>query len=334
MLTRKLGRSGIEVSAVGFGCWPIGDDILEYGRPVGWGSVEDGESIRAIHRDIDLGVTFFDTAEVYGRSEDILGQAFIGKRDKVVIATKFGRSYDRTHHDIGEPDLRTESMRRSLEGSLKRLNTDYVDLYQVHVGNCPAADAYRLRDALEMVVQDGKIRAYGWSTDLLENAKIFEQGVHCTAIQQHLNILEGDTALLSFCEARNLASINRGPLGMGLLTGKYNASSVLDKTNVRGAGHTWIKLFSGGKPNPEGLNKLNAIRDILTSKGRTMAQGAIAWLWGRSPNTIPIPGFKSMQQAEENAQSMQFGALTPDQMTQIQEILQSLASPDPGTYSA
>jgi aryl-alcohol dehydrogenase-like predicted oxidoreductase len=329
MFTRKLGRSGIEVSAIGFGCWPIGGDILEHGKPVGWGSVDDAESIRAIHRAIDLGVTFFDTAEVYGRSEDILGQAFVGKRDKVVIASKFGRSYDRTRHDIGEPDLRTESMRRSLEGSLKRLNTDYIDLYQLHVWNCPADDAYRLRDVLETVVQEGKIRAYGWSTDLLENAKIFEQGEHCTSIQQHLNIFEGNNELLAFCEAQKLASINRGPLGMGLLTGKYTISSVLDKTDVRGAGHVWIGLFPDGKPNADGLNKLNAIRDILTSEGRTMAQGAIAWLWGRSPNTIPIPGFKGMQQAEENARSMQFRALTPDQMTQVQEILQTLVSSNP-----
>src|SRR5215212_3663140 len=101
MFTRELGRSGITVSAVGFGCWPIGGLIIENGKSVGWGTVDDGESIRALHRAIELGVTLFDTAEVYGRSEDILGRAFVGKRDKLVIATKFGRAYDRERHEIG-----------------------------------------------------------------------------------------------------------------------------------------------------------------------------------------------------------------------------------------
>jgi len=114
MDTRQLGRSGIVVSAVGFGCWPIGGPSIEEGKSVGWGHVDDAESIRAIHRAMDLGVTFFDTAEVYGRSEDILGRAFTGRRHQVVIATKFGRTYDRERHSIGPADLRPERMRASL----------------------------------------------------------------------------------------------------------------------------------------------------------------------------------------------------------------------------
>jgi aryl-alcohol dehydrogenase-like predicted oxidoreductase len=322
MFTRQLGRSGISVSAVGFGCWPIGGLIIEDGKSVGWGAVDDSESIRAIHRAIDLGVTFFDTAEVYGRSEDILGRAFVGKRDQVVIATKFGRTYNRERHEIGADDWRPASMRSSLEGSLRRLGTDYIDLYQLHVGDCPIEQAIALREALEQVVREGKIRAYGWSTDKLENAHIFAEGPHCCAIQQHYNVLDGNTALLSFCEERNLASINRGPLAMGLLTGKYTSGSALPSDDVRGAGHRWMWLFPDGQPNRAELGKLAAIRDILTSNGRTMAQGALAWLWGRSKNTIPIPGFKGMQQAEENARAMEFGPLTPEQIIQIQHILE------------
>lgn len=321
MFTRTLGRSGIEISALGFGCWPIGGLIIENGKSVGWGSVDDDESVRAIHRAIDLGVTYFDTAEVYGRSEDILGRALAGKRDQVVIATKFGRTYNRERHEIGPNDLRPETMYKSLEGSLKRLKTDYIDLYQLHVGDCPSGKAVALRDALEEVVRKGKIRAYAWSTDKVENAVLFAEGPHCTAIQQHLNIFEGNEALLAFCEQRNLASINRGPLAMGLLTGKYNTDSTLASDDVRGAGHTWLRLFPDGKPNHEALEKLASIRGILTSDGRTMAQGALAWLWGRSPNTIPIPGFKGMRQAEENARAMEFGPLTAEQMTEIQQIL-------------
>lgn len=328
MFTRQLGRSGICVSALGFGCWPIGGLIIENGKSVGWGNVDDTESIHAIHRAIDLGVTFFDTAEVYGRSEDILGRAFVGKRDQVVIATKFGRIYNRERHEIGADDCRPTSMRTSFEGSLKRLGTDYIDLYQLHVGDCPAEQAIALREALEQLVREGKIRAYGWSTDTLENAQIFAEGPHCSAIQQHYNVLDGNTALLAFCEEHNLASINRGPLAMGLLTGKYTSGSTLPADDVRGAGHRWMRLSPNGWPNPAELDKLAAIGDILASNGRTLAQGALAWLWGRSKHTIPIPGFKGMQQAEENARAMDFGPLSPEQMAEIQRIL------EPGNGSA
>jgi aryl-alcohol dehydrogenase-like predicted oxidoreductase len=210
-------------------------------------------------------------------------------------------------------------MRRALEGSLQRLKTDYIDLYQFHVGDCPADEAASLRDALEEEVQAGKIRAYGWSTDSVENAKIFAHGAHCSAIQQAYNIFWGVPKLLAFCEANQLASIVRGPLSMGLLTGKYNATSKLAGDDVRGAGHRWMTIFPNGVPNESMLEQIAAIREILTSNGRTMAQGALAWLWGRSLNTIPIPGFKGMQQAEENARAMEFGPLTTAQMAEIEQ---------------
>jgi aryl-alcohol dehydrogenase-like predicted oxidoreductase len=327
MFTRVLGRSGIQVSALGFGCWPIGGLIIEDGKSVGWGAVDDEESIRAVRRAIDLGVTFFDSAETYGRSEEVLGRAFEGRRDQIVIATKFGSTFDRARSTIGEDDLRPESMRTSLEGSLRRLKTSYLDLYQLHVGDCPAEQALVLRDALEDLVQEGKIRSYGWSTDQVKNARLFAEGQHCTAIQQHFNILEGNADLLAFCEAVNLASINRGPLGMGLLSGKYaNAAAPLPADDVRGAGHAWLSLFRGGYADQTAQERLSAIRDVLTSAGRTMAQGALAWLWARSPNTIPIPGFKGMRQAEENARAMEFGPLTPTQMGEIARILSSNAA--------
>jgi aryl-alcohol dehydrogenase-like predicted oxidoreductase len=111
MLTRELGRSGIAVSALGFGCWPIGGLIVEDGLSVGWGDVDDDESVRAIHRAIELGVTFFDTAEVYGRSEEVLGRALEGRRGRVVIATKFGRAYDRATHTNRRSPVRSQQLR-------------------------------------------------------------------------------------------------------------------------------------------------------------------------------------------------------------------------------
>ncbi len=325
MFTRKLGRSGIEVSALGLGCWPIGGLILDQhqagGESVGWGTVNDDDSIRALHHALDLGVNFFDTAAVYGRSEDILGRAFADRRDQVVIATKFGKTYDRTRHTITGVDCSPNHMRADLAGSLSRLKTDYIDLYQLHVGDCPIDQAILLREELEHVVAEGLIRSYAWSTDSIENARVFAEGPHCTAVQHSLNVFRGNVELLTFCEAHNLASVNRGPLGMGILTGKYSTSSQFSKDDVRGRTQQWMIMFQDGKPNPIYLKKLDAIRDILTSKGRTVAQGALAWLWGRSPATIPIPGFKGIQQAEENARAMEFGPLTPEQMTQIDQLL-------------
>jgi aryl-alcohol dehydrogenase-like predicted oxidoreductase len=288
---------------------------------VGWGEVDDRESIRAIHHAMDLGVNFFDTANVYGRSEDILGRAFEGRRDKVVIATKFGKIYDPEHHDLSKRDCSPENMRKSLEISLRRLKTDVIDLYQFHLWECPLEEAAVLRDALEDVVKEGKIHGYAWSTDNLDYVKVFAEGPHCIAVQQNFNVFGGSEDILAFCEAHNLASINRGPLGMGFLTGKFTSESQLPKQDVRGAGHSWMTLFPDGKPNPEYLEKLAAIRDILASNGRTVAQGALAWLWGKSENTIPIPGFKNVQQADENVRAMDFGPLTNDQMHQIDQIL-------------
>jgi aryl-alcohol dehydrogenase-like predicted oxidoreductase len=322
MLTRQLGQSGIQVSALGFGCWPIGGHLVERGVYVGWGDVDDDESIRAIHRAMDLGVNFFDTANVYGRSEDILARAFEGRRDKVVIATKFGKIYDAERHDLSRVDCSPENMRRSLETSLRRLKTDMIDLYQFHIGDCPAEEAIALREELEKVVQEGKIRGYGWSTDSLENVKLFATGPHCIAVQQHLNLLEGNMEVLAFCETRGLASVNRGPLGMGLLTGKYAPDTQLPSQDVRGTAQLPIAAFPNGKPNRDYLARLSVIRDILTSNGRTVTQGALAWLWGLSENTIPIPGFKNMKQAEENARAMAFGPLTHEQMKQVEQVLE------------
>ncbi len=130
-MTRTLGRSGIEVSALGVGCWAIGGLFWEDGKPLGWGEVDDDESVRALHRALDLGVTFVDTANVYGagHSERVLGRAFAGRRDQVVLATKFGFTFDEETRETRGPDGTPAGLRTQLEASLRRLGTDYVDLY-------------------------------------------------------------------------------------------------------------------------------------------------------------------------------------------------------------
>jgi aryl-alcohol dehydrogenase-like predicted oxidoreductase len=323
-MKRTLGRSGIEVSALGLGCWAIGGPFWAGETPLGWGEVDDNESIRAIHAALDLGINFFDTANVYGagHSERILGRALAGRRSQVVIATKFNAVFDEETRQVIGADASPEGIRRACEDSLRRLNTDYIDLYQFHDNGYPADQAEPVRETLEELVKEGKIRFYGWSTDFPDRAEVFAQGPHCTAIQFQLNVLDDNPAVIAICEKYNLAAINRGPLAMGLLTGKYTLQTRVSADDVRGEkSPEWMRYFRDGRPNPEWLAKVEAVREILTSGGRTLAQGALAWLWARSPQNIPIPGFRTVAQVQENAAAMQFGPLTPEQMREIDAIL-------------
>jgi len=322
--TRTLGRSGLEVSAMGFGCWAIGGVLWNGEEPLGWGKVDDEESIRAIHRAIDLGVTFFDTADVYGagHSERVLARALAGQRDNVVIATKFGNSFDEATKQVQGPKDSADYIRQACETSLRRLNTDYIDLYQLHLNDYDPEKAVVIRDVLDKLAEEGKIGYYGWSTDFPNRAKVFADGELCTAIQHQNNVLDDNTAMLDLCETLNLASINRGPLAMGLLSGKYKASTHIASDDVRGKNSPeWMQYFKDGKPNPVWFKKVEAVREILTSKDRTLAQGALAWLWGRSERTIPIPGCRTVAQVEDNCGALEHGPLTSDQMEEIETIL-------------
>ncbi len=322
--TRKLGRSGIEVSALGMGCWAIGGPFFEKGTPLGWGKVDDNESIRAVHRAMELGVNFFDTANVYGagHSERVLAKAFAGRRKEVVIATKFNAVFDEQTREVTGSDSTPAGIRKACEDSLKRLDTDYIDLYQFHDNGFPADKAEPVRETLEELVKEGKLRAYGWSTDFADRAEVFAQGKNCTSIQLQLNVLDNNTEVIALCEKYNLAAINRGPLAMGLLSGKYTASSKPSIDDVRGEkSPEWMKYFRDGKPSPEWMKKREAVQEILTSGGRTLSQGALAWLWARSEQTLPIPGFRTVAQVEENCGAMQFGALTVEQMNEIETLL-------------
>jgi aryl-alcohol dehydrogenase-like predicted oxidoreductase len=191
-MRRSLGRSGIEISALGMGCWAIGGPWSDGEVPLGWGDVNDEESVGAIHVALDLGVDFFDTANVYGagHSERVLGQALAGRRSKVVIATKFNAVFDEATRLATGVDTSPEGIRRALDDSLRRLNTDYIDLYQFHDNGFQADKAVPVRDTLEELVVSGKIRSYGWSTDFEDRAAVFAEGPKCTAIQLQLNVLD------------------------------------------------------------------------------------------------------------------------------------------------
>ena len=321
---RELGRCGIVVSGIGLGCWAIGGPFWRGDVPVGWGEVDDDESIRAIQRAFDLGVNFFDTADVYGtgHSERILGRALADIRDQVVIATKFGNVFDENTRQITGSSSDPAYIRQACEASLTRLGTDYIDLYQLHSGGLSIEDARPVRQTLEALVAEGKIRAYGWSTDDPERARFFAEGEHCTSVQHQMNVLVDAPEIVELCEKRNLASINRGPLAMGLLSGKYDETSKLPDNDVRGENApSWMKYFKDGRPNPVFLEKLDAIREILTADGRTLVQGALGWLWARSDQTVPIPGFRTVAQVEENAKAMELGPLSDEQVAAIDNLL-------------
>jgi aryl-alcohol dehydrogenase-like predicted oxidoreductase len=326
MLTRKLGRSDIEISAMGLGCWAIGGPNLrtsdgENFSQMGWGEVDDAESIRAIHAALDLGVNFIDTANNYGagHSEVVIGKAIKGRRDKVILATKFGSVFDeekKIHFDKDQDFVITpEFIRSACEESLRRLQTDYIDLYQFHWGTYDETRALDVLAALEELVSTGKICFFGWSTDHPHLAAIFAESPNCTAIQHRVNVFSPADEMLALCDEHDLASINKSPLNGALLTGKFHENYEFEETDGRKA------VDWKSEPIQKRLAKVDALRDVLTSNGRTMAQGSLAWIWAHSPRTIPIPGFKNVKQATENAKAMDFGPLTEAQMDEIALVL-------------
>ncbi len=319
MIHRTLGRSGIRISGLGLGCWAIGGPyVTENGDPCGWGDVDDGQSVRAIHRAIDLGVSFFDTAECYGagHSEKVLGRALEGRRDGVVIATKFGHNVDEDKRQALGSDPSVEHLQKSCETSLRRLRTDRIDVMQFHLGGYDEDKVEPLLEALERLVAAGKVRCYGWSTDSPQRAAAFARGRHCSVVQQQLNIFEGNEETLALAERENLASINRGPLAKGILTAKFTRGARLPDNDVR---HRWDTTEG---TIAQAIDTAAAIREVLTSDGRTPAQGAIGWLWARSGVTVPIPGFKTVAQVEDNAGALAKGPLSEAQMQQIEQILE------------
>ena len=327
-MKRTLGRSGIQVSTVGMGCWAIGGPWDMLGSKGGWGVVDDAESTRAIHAALEHGASFFDTAANYGagHSERVLGAALKNRRDQAVIATKFGYDVREATKQV-EPYGASEEesdvalhLRADLEKSLARLDTDFVDVYLLHVWGLSIERALAARDVLEQLVAEGKIRTYGWSTDRPDAIGTFSTGAGCGVVEQQLNVFDGNAELLALAERLNLASINRAPLGMGMLTGKITPETRFRDDDIRQK-VDWFPGIKDGRANQDWLDAMASIREILTSDRRTLAQGALAWIWGRSPNTVPIPGFRTVAQVEENAKAMEFGPITPAQMAEIDRIL-------------
>jgi aryl-alcohol dehydrogenase-like predicted oxidoreductase len=313
------------VCPIGLGCWAIGGptpvQLQESVDAFGWGPVDDEESIRAIHRALDLGINLFDTANNYGagHSEKVLGRALKGHREKVVISTKFATVFNEAEHKVyfdRELDINRESLTEAVEGSLRRLGTDYIDIYLLHNGQYDTEKAPLVMDLLEELVREGKIRYYGWSTDDPERARIFAAGEHCTVIEFRQNVIFDNAPMTELCEEHNLACLIKSPLHSGILTGKFNPDSSFPEDDGR---RDWN--FREGNAQLR-LRQVAGLRDVLTGDGRSMAQAALAWILTRNPRAVPIPGFKTVAQVEENFGTLSFDHLTPQQMERAAQVIE------------
>ena len=307
------------------GCWAIGGPWwhVEEGQepsPSGWGVIDDAESIRAVRAALDLGVTLFDTADVYGcgHSERVLGKALGSRRRDVVIATKFGKQFDEKKKHFFGHETSPGLIRSACEASLRRLGTDVIDLYQFHWADYDVERAGEVRDVLEELVAVGKIRAYGWSTNDVDRIRVFAEGSRCTAVQSFLSVLYDAPEVHRICDELDLGNLAKQPLAMGILTGKFDRDTTFPADDIRSDWNASRGAFE------RRIRQLDALRGALTSGGRTLAQGALAWIWARNGRAVPIPGFRNEKQVRENAAAMAKGPLTASELSEVGGILRRL----------
>jgi aryl-alcohol dehydrogenase-like predicted oxidoreductase len=308
------------------GCWAIGGPTQYQGNQFGWGDIDEAEAVRAIHVALDAGITLFDTADIYGtgHSERILGQALASRRQQVIVATKFGLTFQEYTGAMTGRDASPSYIRQACDASLRRLNTDYIDLYQFHLSDYDPDLIAPVYETLDRLIAEGKIRYYAWASDSLAACRIFAERERCPAVQFGLNMFEDDPDMLALCDEYDLAAIVNGPLGKGMLTGKFNESTRFSDTDLRHQ-RGW-NLQRG--PLATQRYVLEQLREILTSDGRTLAQAALGALWARSDRVIPIPGFKTVAQVRENAGALQYGPLGHQEMQAIADLLASTQRQD------
>ena len=314
MQTRILGKSGLEVSALGLGCMR-----MSFGDT----PTDKQEMIDFMHAAVDRGVTFFDTAEVYGpfTNEELVGEALAPLRDKVVIATKFGFKHDpdKGPHPTVGLDSRPEQIKRVADASLKRLGIEAIDLFYQHRPdpNVPIED---VAGAVKDLIQAGKVKHFGLSesgADLIRRAHAVQP---VTAIQSEYSIWwrNPEAEVLPACEELGIGFVPYSPLGRGFLTGKIDESTTYDKSDIRSRNPRFT---------PEAIRANRAVIDLLESiaaaKGGTPAQIALAWLLAQKPWIVPIPGSRKLERLDENlgAAAIQ---LTAQDLSAIKEAMEQI----------
>ena len=305
--TRKLGTSGLEVSALGFGCM---------GLSFGFGPAVDKEhGIQVIRAAVDRGVTFFDTAEVYGpfTNEELVGEALAPVRDRVVIATKFGFSYKDGKQEPGVLNSQPERIRDMVEASLKRLRTDRIDLLYQHRVD-PDVPIEDVAGAVKELIRQGKVLHFGLSEAGVQVIRRAHAVQPVAALQSEYSLWwrEPEAEILPTLEELGIGFVPFSPLGKGFLTGKIDESTTFDSTDFR----SMVPRFSAEnrKANQAFVELLGR---IAARKSATTAQVALAWLLAQKPWIAPIPGTTKLHRLEENLAAAAV-ALTADDLREIE----------------
>jgi aryl-alcohol dehydrogenase-like predicted oxidoreductase len=295
---RELGNTGMKISEVSFGTWAIGGS---------WGKTNDEESLRALHYAIEKGVNFFDTADVYGNghSEELLAKATKGREDEIYIATKFCRMGD-IH---SESTYSYDSVRTYCEASLKRLNREAIDLYQIH---CPPIEILKdgkVFEVLDQLQQEGKIKHYGVSVETVEEGLLCLENPNVKALQVIFNLFRQKPleTLLPEAKKRNTGILVRLPLASGLLTGKFTTDHQFEAEDHRSFNENGEAFNVGETFAGLGFQKGVELSNQLTwiKNGReSMATAALRWILDQEEITCMIPGFKNEKQVVENLKAL------------------------------
>lgn len=310
------------IAAVGMGCWAIGGPFNAGSESWGYSNTSTAQSERTIHAALDAGVQLFDTAPAYGagHSERLLGKALQGRPD-VVVVTKLGIAIDEHKRQVVGEDVDPASVESAINASLARLQRERIDILLLHLNSLRVEQADAIFDEMDRAVAAGKLAAYGWSTDYPDSV---QQTAHRDAfrfVEHGMNILMDVPTIQSVVRQNGLTAFIRSPLGMGVLTGKYSAHSAMPADDIRASGAAWMEYFDDGRPSAAYLSSLEALRELLQSDGRTLAQGALCWLLARNDCNLPVPGARTPEQAIENAGALQFGPWPESVMQEIESLI-------------
>jgi aryl-alcohol dehydrogenase-like predicted oxidoreductase len=308
MEKRKLGGQGLEVSAQGLGCMGMSEF---------YGPGDEAESIATIHRALELGIDFLDTADMYGphTNEELVGRAIRGRRDQVVLATKFGVVRDPSNPNVRGISGRPDYVRQACEGSLRRLGVDHVDLYYQHRVD-PEVPIEETVGAMARLVEEGKVRFIGLSEAGAETIRRAHATHPVTALQSEYSLWSRDIEddIIPTLRELGIGLVAYSPLGRGFLTGAIKSAGDLAEDDFRRSSPRFQ-----GENFEKNLELVRHIEEIAAAKGCSKSQLALAWVMARGRDVVPIPGTKRRRYLEENAAAVDV-ALTDDDMARIDEI--------------